>query len=172
MKRLVLVLGGARSGKSRFALQVAEAEPSPRRFVATAQGLDDEMCERIATHRRERSLEWTTIEEPRAVAGVIREARGGVVLVDCVTLWLGNVMGDTPEPSSSRVSGWIDDLLDALERRKAAVVVVSNEVGLGIVPTTPLGRAFRDELGRLNQRLAEAADDVYLLVAGVPLRMK
>lgn len=166
---LVLVIGGARSGKSRFALARAESLGIPRIFVATAEARDDEMRARIARHRSERGPGWRTIEEPADVAGVLRRAVSGVLLVDCLTLWLANRMGDR---SDADVGPATDDLVAALGTRRAAVIVVSNEVGLGIVPDNVLARAFRDAAGFVNRRVAEIADEVHLLVAGIPLRIK
>lgn len=169
MSPLVLVLGGARSGKSAFALSRASAFPQPRLFVATAEARDAEMAARIAHHRAARGPEWRTIEEPRALADVVRREAGQVIVVDCLTLWLANWMGDDPQ---ARLEGALAALLDALGARRSAVVAVSNEVGWGIVPDRPLARAFRDAAGFMNQRVAEIADEVYLVLAGRPLRMK
>jgi adenosylcobinamide kinase/adenosylcobinamide-phosphate guanylyltransferase len=163
---LILVLGGARSGKSRFALERSAALPAPRLFVATAEAGDDEMAERIARHRRERGEEWRTREEPLRIAPVVGEADGGVVLVDCLTIWLANVLEAGLDPETE-----VTALVDALAARRAAVVAVSNEVGLGIVPANALARAFRDAAGRMNQRVAAIADEVWFLVAGRALRM-
>lgn len=166
---VILVLGGARSGKSRFALARAEALPAPRVFLATAEALDEEMASRIARHRAERSGAWQTIEEPLDVAGVVRRQAGGVVLIDCLTLWLANCMGDRADGDTRPA---VRDLLDALASRRCAVVAVSNEVGLGIVPDNPLARAFRDAAGAMNRSVAEAADEMQMLVAGQPLRIR
>ncbi len=166
---LILVTGGARSGKSRFALERAAALGPPRVFLATAEAGDDEMAARIARHRAERTRRWRTIEEPRRLALALRRCAGGVVLIDCLTLWLANLMGDDPDFDAAPP---IEELLRALRARRAAVVAVTNEVGFGIVPQTPLGRAFRDAAGFMNQMTAEAADEAYLLVAGQTLRIK
>jgi adenosylcobinamide kinase/adenosylcobinamide-phosphate guanylyltransferase len=166
---LVLVLGGARSGKSRFALERAEALGSPRVFVATAEARDPEMVERIARHRAERASEWRTIEEPMRLGDVLRRSTSGVVVVDCLTLWLSNVMEAAP---GSGVVAAIDALIAALGDRRAAIVAVSNEVGLGIVPQNAVAREFRDHAGTVNRKIAEVATELYLLVAGQPLRIK
>jgi adenosyl cobinamide kinase/adenosyl cobinamide phosphate guanylyltransferase len=165
----ILVTGGARSGKSRFALDRAAALGPPRIFLATGEAGDEEMASRITRHRADRPKGWRTVEEPRRLAPALRRCAGGVVLVDCLTLWLANRMGDEPgfDPAPP-----IEELLRALRARRAAVVAVTNEVGFGIVPQTPLGRAFRDAAGFMNQRVAEAADEAYLLVAGQALRIK
>ncbi|MBI2963035.1 MAG: bifunctional adenosylcobinamide kinase/adenosylcobinamide-phosphate guanylyltransferase [Deltaproteobacteria bacterium] len=166
---IVLVLGGARSGKSRFALARAAALPPPRVFLATAEALDEEMAARIDRHRAERGGEWRTIEEPFEVAGVLARQTGGVVLIDCLTLWLANRMG---APPGADVGPAVGALLEAVASRHCAVVAVSNEVGLGIVPDNPLARAFRDAAGAMNRAFAEAADEVHLLVAGQALRIR
>lgn len=166
---IVLVTGGARSGKSRFALGRAAKLGSPRIFVATAEPRDGEMAARIARHRAERRRAWRTVEEPIEISRVLRGQRRGVVVIDCLTLWLANRMGDEP---AKDVAPAIDELVEALESRRSAVVAVTNEVGLGIVPESPLARAFRDAAGFMNQRVADIADHVYLLVAGQPLRVK
>jgi adenosylcobinamide kinase/adenosylcobinamide-phosphate guanylyltransferase len=165
----ILVTGGARSGKSRFALERATPLGPPRVFIATAEAGDEEMASRIARHRLGRPKGWRTVEEPRRLAAALRRCAGGVVLIDCLTLWLANRMGDEPgfDPAPP-----VEELLRALRARRAAVVAVTNEVGSGIVPQTPLGRAFRDATGFMNQRAAEAADAAYLLVAGQALRIK
>lgn len=166
--KAALVLGGARSGKSHRALElVPDARGGRRTFIATAEALDDEMGERIARHRAERGAGWDVVEEPIDVAGEVRRRAGGAILVDCLTLWLSNLMhrGLSVEPETER-------LLDSVRATTGTLVLVSNEVGLGLVPDTPLGRAFRDEQGRLNRRLAAACDRVELVVAGIPLTVK
>ena len=166
---LVFVIGGARSGKSRFALARAASLGPPKRFVATAEARDSEMAERIARHRAERGEDWQTIEEPRGLAEALRDACGGVVVVDCLTLWLANVMGERADADNTP---FVDELVAALGERRAAIVLVSNEVGLGIVPDHPLGRAFRDAAGIMNRRVAAAAEEMHFLVAGQALRIK
>ena len=171
---VTLVLGGARSGKSSHAEKLATASlngapAQPAVYLATAQAGDVEMATRIAAHRTRRGSNWKTIEEPLRLdeALALAAAHGQPVLVDCLTLWLSNVMlagGDVDQAA--------DDLLRSLEGLAVPVVLVSNEVGLGVVPDTPLGRAFRDAQGRLNMRLAERADRVILMTAGLPLTLK
>ena len=167
MSRLSLFLGGARSGKSRLALSLAEALPGPHIFVATAQAFDDEMGERIDRHRRERDDRWRTIEAPLELAGAVEEAGSSSLLIDCCTLWLANIM-----LAERDIAGEVAKLLLALQSSSAQIVLVSNEVGSGIVPDNKLGRDFRDEQGRLNQELAAIADRVELVVAGIPMRIK
>jgi len=169
-----LVLGGARSGKSTHAEKLATgslhgAPPQPAVYLATAQAGDVEMATRIMTHRARRGASWTTIEEPLKLGEALQAAaaHGRPVLVDCLTLWLSNLM-----LGGADVDDATDELVRALEDCAVPVVFVSNEVGLGIVPDTPLGRAFRDAQGRLNMRMAERADRVILMTAGLPLIMK
>jgi adenosylcobinamide kinase/adenosylcobinamide-phosphate guanylyltransferase len=166
--RHTLVLGGARSGKSRYAESLITALPPPWTYVATAQGLDAEMAARIDLHRGRRGADWRTVEAPHDLALALEHvAAGAPVLVDCLTLWLSNRM-----LAGADVEAEIDRLEAALERRAGAVVLVSNEVGFGIVPDNALGRRFRDLQGRLNQRIAARADRVVLMVAGLPLIVK
>jgi adenosylcobinamide kinase/adenosylcobinamide-phosphate guanylyltransferase len=164
--RLSLVVGGARSGKSALAERLVRASGLPLSYIATAEAWDDEMAARIARHREDRGAGWTTVEAPRDLAGALNGA-AGAVLVDCATLWLTNVMlagADT----GAEVAG----LLAALAVHPGPVVVVSNEVGWGIVPENALARAFRDEQGRLNQQVAAAADLVLGVMAGLPMVLK
>lgn len=166
---LTLVLGGARSGKSRFAEDLAVATGLARIYVATAEAYEDEMRERIAVHRARRDDDWTTVDAPLDLPAALDSAAGAdrVVLVDCLTLWLSNVM-----LAAHDVDAALDGLLAALARLSGPAILVSNEVGSGIVPDTRLGRDFRDHQGRLNQRVAAVADRVTLVVAGLPLDLK
>ena len=165
---LTLVLGGARSGKSRHAEALVTAFAPPWIYVATAEPLDDEMRARIAEHRARRAANWRTVEAPRDLAGALAGMRGGsTVLVDCLTLWLSNLM-----LAGADVEAEIVRLESALTAIAAPVVLVSNEVGFGIVPDNALARRFRDAQGRLNQRMAARADRVVLMVAGLPLVVK
>jgi adenosylcobinamide kinase / adenosylcobinamide-phosphate guanylyltransferase len=167
-----LVLGGARSGKSRHALEQARQLHGPVAFVATARALDGDMAVRIARHRAERPPRWTTIEEPHDLVGACRRASraNDLVVVDCATVWVSNLMerGD----DDMVVLAAADDLVKLLRERLVSVIVVSNEVGQGVHPSTELGRRFRDLLGLVNQRLAAAVDRVTLMVAGLPLTLK
>ncbi len=171
---VTLVLGGARSGKSTHAEKLATgslfgAAPRPAVYIATAQPGDVEMATRIMAHRARRGAHWTTLEEPLKLAEALATAagHGHPVLVDCLTLWLSNLM-----LASEDLDEATDELVRALDGYGAPVVLVSNEVGLGIVPDTPLGRAFRDAQGRLNMRLAARADRVILMTAGLALTLK
>jgi adenosylcobinamide kinase / adenosylcobinamide-phosphate guanylyltransferase len=166
---IVLFLGGARSGKSRMAQARAEAMTGELIYVATGEALDAEMHERIERHRADRGARWRTVEAPLELADVIyRESTPGrVLLVDCLTLWLSNLMFRERD-----VSIETDGLLEALRAAQGTVLLVSNEVGMGIVPENALARRFRDEAGRLNQRVASAAHEVLLVAAGLALRMK
>jgi adenosylcobinamide kinase/adenosylcobinamide-phosphate guanylyltransferase len=166
--RKVFVLGGARSGKSRYAEQLIAGEPPPRIFVATAEALDPEMAERIAHHRARRKDDWRTVEVPRDLTGTLAAIPAGTaVLVDCVTLWLSNLL-----LAGADVEAEIAALDQALMQTPNKVVLVGNEVGCGIVPENALARRFRDLQGSVNQRLAARADRVVLVVAGLPMVLK
>jgi adenosylcobinamide kinase/adenosylcobinamide-phosphate guanylyltransferase len=165
---LTLVIGGARSGKSRYAESLVTAFAPPWIYVATAEPLDDEMRSRIAEHRARRGADWRLIEAPRDIGGVIAGApAGSAILVDCLTLWLSNLV-----LADADVEAELDRLDDALAQARGPVVLVSNEVGFGIVPANALARRFRDAQGFLNQRVAAVADRVVLMVAGLPLVVK
>jgi adenosylcobinamide kinase / adenosylcobinamide-phosphate guanylyltransferase len=164
--RLTLVLGGARSGKSRYAERLITALPPPWIYVATAEACDAEMAERIAEHRTRRGVGWRTIEAPHDVASVLA-ADEGAILVDCLTMWLSNRM-----LAGADMDAEIAGLEAALDAGRRPAVLVSNEVGSGIVPDNALARRFRDLQGHLNQRLAARADRVVLVVAGLPLTVK
>jgi adenosylcobinamide kinase / adenosylcobinamide-phosphate guanylyltransferase len=166
---VTLVLGGARSGKSAHAEALIAEHGGAPVYVATAEPGDGEMAERIAAHRARRGEAWRTVEAPVALAEAVRsEARAGnAVLVDCLTLWLSNLLF-----AARDVEAEVEDLMAALEGAEGPVVLVSNEVGLGIVPENALARAFRDHAGRLNQRVAAAADRVVLVTAGLPMTLK
>ena len=168
MPPLTLVLGGARSGKSRYAETLMAALPPPWVYVATAQAGDAEMAERIAAHRLRRGRDWQTIEVPHQLTAALEGvAAGAPVLVDCLTLWLSNRM-----LADADLEADIVRLEAALDGRRGPVVLVSNEVGFGIVPDNALARRFRDLQGRLNQRLAARAGRVVLVVAGLPVVVK
>jgi adenosylcobinamide kinase/adenosylcobinamide-phosphate guanylyltransferase len=168
MAPLILVLGGARSGKSRHAERLICEYPPPWTYIATAEALDDEMGERIAQHRARRDERWQTLEAPRALADAVRNAPADQpLLIDCLTLWLSNrLLGDADLDQD--MSG----LSEMLALRTAATIVVANEVGLGIVPDNALARRFRDAAGKANQMLAAQADRVEFVAAGLALRLK
>jgi len=164
-----LVLGGARSGKSRHAQALAETVPGRLAYIATAQALDDEMEARIARHREDRGPRWMTLEAPvQLVEGIGKAAReADAVLVDCLTLWLSNLM-----LADAALQIHFDGLCRAIAACPKPLVLVANEVGLGIVPDTPLGRRFRDEAGRLNQQVAAMVGRAVFVAAGLPLTLK
>lgn len=157
-----LIIGGVKSGKSRRALELARAFPAPRTFVATAQAFDPEMAEKIARHRAERGDDFETVEEPLRIDRAVRER----CVLDCVPLWLNNLFYENRE---SEAEGILDSLL---ERLPVSIVLVTNEIGMGIIPLDPLSRRYGEALGRINARLAAAVDRVELMVAGIPLRVK
>ena len=169
-KRLSLVLGGVRAGKSSYAQQLAQAGERVL-FAATAEALDDDMSRRIRAHQEDRPSEWDTLEEPLDIVGSLaaRLGRYDTVLLDCLTLWVSNLMlaeTVTDIPAEAR------RLLDLYQAADASWIVVSNEVGLGIIAPTRLGRVYAEELGRVNQIVAAAADEVYFMAAGLPLSLK
>jgi adenosylcobinamide kinase / adenosylcobinamide-phosphate guanylyltransferase len=165
---LTLIIGGARSGKSRHAEGLATALPAPWRYIATAEALDEEMRARIAEHRRRRGEGWETAEAPHNLAeAVTAPGAHGVILIDCLTLWLTNIMLAERDIATETAG-----LLDAIARADKPVIAVSNEVGLGIVPENALARRFRDAQGRLNAEIAAAAGHVLLMAAGLPLTLK
>jgi adenosylcobinamide kinase / adenosylcobinamide-phosphate guanylyltransferase len=166
-----LVLGGVRSGKSRYADRLAGAQGGPVTVIATASAEDEEMALRIEAHRRHRDARWRVIEEPIRLASALRAAvsRDGPVIVDCLTLWLSNLLcGD----DGGAVQREIDGLLETLSALDGECILISNEVGFGIIPLSPLARRFGDEAGVLHQRIAALCDRVVLMVAGLPLTLK
>ena len=177
-RELTFILGGARSGKSRYALQLAARRGGRVLYVATAQAGDEEMAARIAAHRAERPASWATLEAPRDLGAALGQASPAeVIVVDCLTLLANNAIVPLPEPvtaeqAEAALLAEVDGLLAAYQATEALWLVVSNEVGLGLVPPYPLGRAYRDALGRANQKVAGAADNVVLMVAGLPWALK
>jgi adenosyl cobinamide kinase/adenosyl cobinamide phosphate guanylyltransferase len=165
--KLTLVLGGARSGKSRYAESLIAALPPPWIYIATAEAGDEEMATRIESHCERRGAHWRTVEAPRALASALVACGETPVLVDCLTLWLSNLM-----LADADIEVETTQLEKALGAASGPVVVVANEVGSGIVPSSPLGRKFRDAQGVLNQRIAARAERVILMVAGLPLAVK
>jgi adenosylcobinamide kinase / adenosylcobinamide-phosphate guanylyltransferase len=172
---LILVTGGSRSGKSSYALELAGKRNGPRTYLATAQAFDDEMKQRIAAHRRSRPADWGLVEEPLRVSAALAAAlpAARTIVLDCVTLWMSNLLladeGFDEHAAESRARELVECAQGA---PGAAVIVVTNEVGSGVVPETVLGRRFRDCAGRANEVIARAADEVYLMVSGIPLRIK
>lgn len=165
---LTLVVGGARSGKSAFAERLITATGRPRRYIATGEAWDNEMRDRIAQHQRDRAGDWTTVEAPLDLTGALAAAQPGeAVLIDCATLWLTNHLLADHELAAESTG-----LIAALAACPAPIVIVSNETGWGIVPENALARRFRDEQGRLNQRLAAEAALVVTVIAGLPLVLK
>ncbi|WP_428829470.1 bifunctional adenosylcobinamide kinase/adenosylcobinamide-phosphate guanylyltransferase [Aureimonas altamirensis] len=169
MRRSVFVLGGARSGKSAFAERLADASELERVYIATGQAFDAEMAARIEAHRRSRGAGWRTVEAPCDLAQAIgAEARHDrVLLVDCLTLWLSNVL-----LADRDIAAATEDLCRMLAAADGTIILVSNEVGLSIVPENALARAFRDHSGRMNQTIAALADEAWFVAAGLPLKLK
>lgn len=167
--RITLVLGGARSGKSRLAEELAARRKGPLVYIATAEAWDDEMDTRIAQHKARRDSRWNSVEAPLGIAEELQAVPvdTGAVLVDCLTLWLSNQMH-----AGGDIEGETENLLGALGAARCPVILVSNEVGLGIVPENKLARDFRDRQGRLNQQVAAIADHVVFTAAGLPLILK
>lgn len=168
-RKIVLVIGGARSGKSVFAEGLAEASGLAKVYVATGQAFDREMSERISEHKQRRSTGWENVEDPFDLAGVLAKVAGDgkAVLVDCLTLWVTNLMLEDKD-----VIAESDSVLAVLPELQGHIIFVSSEVGLGIVPDNYLARSFRDHAGRLHQQIAAIADEVYFVAAGLPLKMK
>ncbi|MEI6306676.1 MAG: bifunctional adenosylcobinamide kinase/adenosylcobinamide-phosphate guanylyltransferase [Deltaproteobacteria bacterium] len=177
MARTIFITGGARSGKSRFAEGVAQQFGAPLAYLATAQALDGEMAERITKHQARRGKDWQTIEEPlllpQSLAGNDGVYQG--ILVDCITLWLSNLLlqyEERGESAEDRIMEDVQRLVMTLREISTPVVIVSNEVGMGIVPENRLARIFRDIAGQANQLLAAAADESWLVVSGIPVKLK
>ena len=165
---VILIGGGARSGKSRFALEKARAIEGRRTFIATAEASDEEMADRIERHREARASDFSTIEAPVELAQAIADVADGVIVVDCLTIWLANLMH-----AKKNIDAEIDTLVEGAKSSPATIIFVTNEVGSGIIPTDhALSREFRDHAGILNQRIAAIAQEVYLVVFGQPLRIK
>ncbi|MFN3739807.1 MAG: bifunctional adenosylcobinamide kinase/adenosylcobinamide-phosphate guanylyltransferase [Thermodesulfovibrionales bacterium] len=194
MNRIVFITGGARSGKSRFALEMATKLQGRKVYIATAEPLDEEMRQRIERHKRERGGDWFTIEEPLNLPQLLRELKRSydVVLIDCLTLWLSNLIlkRQNTEDRAQTIETEIAQFLDTIKIFKSSLhpfthspihlnssnfcslFIVSNEVGMGIVPDNELARRFRDLAGLLNQKVATVADEVYIVVSGIPLKIK
>ncbi|MEW6663610.1 MAG: bifunctional adenosylcobinamide kinase/adenosylcobinamide-phosphate guanylyltransferase [Thermodesulfobacteriota bacterium] len=173
LPRITLVTGGTRSGKSAFAMDLALSGYSSRTFIATGVALDREMEDRIAMHRKERGERFRTLEEPIELARVLSHLPkdGGVALVDCLAVWLGNLYHHT-SGEEAKVRVRVEELLVALNAAPCDLILVTSEVGWGIVPENPLARSFRDMAGYLNRKVAEKAGRVYLVCMGIPLTLK
>ena len=176
---ITLILGGARSGKSSYAQRLAEETGRPVTFLATAQALDEEMSTRIQKHRAERPAGWDTLELPCDLATHVPQIESQVVLLDCITLLISNLLMQyvkddlvAEAPFMLAVQKEIDELIAAIRQREQEWLIISNEVGLGLVPPYQMGRVYRDALGWANQRLAREADHVLFLVAGIPMIVK
>ena len=179
MGQITLILGGARSGKSSYALRLAEDSRKPVTFIATAQAYDNEMSARIQRHKAERHTNWQTLELPLNIAPSVSQIRSDLVILDCVTLWVTNLMMQFVKddlvdegPFMRAAQTETEALLSAIRKTEQAWLIVSNEVGLGLVPPYQMGRVYRDGLGWANQRLAQAANRVILMVAGIPMTVK
>jgi len=176
---LTLILGGARSGKSSYAQSLAEESDQSVTFLATAQALDEEMSARIKKHRAERPAGWETLEIPLAISSYVQQIKTDVVILDCMTLLVTNLMMQFVKddlvdetPFTQAVQKEVDDLIAGIREQNQHWLIISNEVGLGLVPPYQMGRIYRDLLGWSNQRLARAADKVILMVAGIPMVIK
>jgi len=171
--KVIFVTGGTRSGKSSFAQNLANGIQGNKVFVATAEALDEEMKARIESHKRERPSGWDTIEEPKQLSTVLTHCDGKykVILIDCVTIWISNLLVNSSF-SEQEIDNEIKLLIDSCKTINATVIIVSNEVGSGIVPDNKLSRVYRDSAGKANQEIARSADEVYLLVAGISLPIK
>jgi len=173
-KRLTLILGGARSGKSTFAEALAQKRGGDNvLFVATAEALDDEMRARISNHRATRPGNWRTLEAPREVAHTLQSTpHARVTIIDCATLWASNILLANENAAVEGMMRELDALLAWYRTMAEELIIVSNEVGMGIVPDNALGRAYRDLLGAVNRKISDAADEVFWLVAGLPIEVK
>ncbi|MBI5740060.1 MAG: bifunctional adenosylcobinamide kinase/adenosylcobinamide-phosphate guanylyltransferase [Nitrospirae bacterium] len=182
--KITFILGGARSGKSAFALNEASKTEGRKAFIATAQAFDEEMKERISKHRKERGPEWDTYEEPVNIVHALSDLKGkyNAIVLDCLTLWLSNLLirAQSTDHRTQTEDKCIGELIETLHKSKhsslvtrhSSLFIVSNEVGMGIVPENELARRFRDLAGSLNRRLAEISDEVYLVTAGIPMKIK
>jgi adenosylcobinamide kinase / adenosylcobinamide-phosphate guanylyltransferase len=174
--KIILILGGARSGKSTYAQQLASGLGERVLFCATAEPLDDDMLQRIEQHKKSRPSGWDTLEVSRGVGRALSNVTSGydAVIIDCITLLVSNRLHDVADPAQAEkiVFEEINALIEFIEHRKCCYVLVSNEVGSGLVPDNALGRTYRDLLGKANQLLAKSADEVYLMVAGIPVKVR
>ena len=169
---MIFITGGCRSGKSRYALDYANRHYSKKLYLATSETLDEEMARRVENHKKMRGPEWVTVEEPLEISDKIKQFgdRTEVILIDCLTLWLSNLLMNLR--GDEMIMADVDRLVGAMKKCPSALIIVSNEVGMGIVPADPLSRRFRDLSGFANQRIAEAAETAILMVSGIPLFLK
>ena len=173
--KIILILGGARSGKSTFAQHLAETMSTKVLFVATAQPLDEEMKNRIEIHRKNRPASWRTLEAPTNISKTLHKlvSDAEVVIVDCLTILVANILGDNPNKKTEKeILDEMKTLIDYMNTSRQTFIIVSNELGLGVVPENKLARIYRDLLGIVNQIIAHEADEVYFLTAGIPLAIK
>ena len=182
-KKFILLIGGARSGKSRFAQELASKSGEPVLFVATAEAGDEEMQRRIEKHKRERSADWNTLEVSTHIGSHIEQKIGETqtVIVDCITLLVNNIFLPYSDPTGEQINAprvekavmaEVDELVHCIDQANANFIIVTNEIGLGLVPANKMSRLYRDLLGRVNQILAQRADEIYLMVAGIPIMIK
>jgi adenosylcobinamide kinase/adenosylcobinamide-phosphate guanylyltransferase len=169
---MIFITGGCRSGKSRYALHFANQHFSKKLFLATCEVLDEEMAQRVENHKKGRGPEWQTIEEPIEIVKKIREHKedADMVLIDCLTLWLYNLL--IKWDNDLRIIEETEELINTIKQGQISFILVSNEVGMGIVPADPLSRRYRDLLGTMNQKIAEALDTVIFMVSGIPIFLK
>jgi adenosylcobinamide kinase / adenosylcobinamide-phosphate guanylyltransferase len=174
MSKVILVTGGSRSGKSRFAERLAEEYLPLRGYLATGEPGDTEMADRIDRHRARRGPEWQTVEEPLQVAEALlaNDHRFSVVLLDCVTMWLSNLLFQSEAPDPRAALQRVASFAEGFASLKTPLIIVTNEVGMGIVPEHPLARSFRDLAGEANEMIAAKADQVYVTISGLPLQLK
>ena len=172
MAKIIFILGGARSGKSTYALELTKKYKKKVAFIATCQALDKEMTQRIKFHKKARPRDWQTFEEPYKVSGLLNKigAKFDVILIDCLTLLVSNLILKGLKVDA--ITQEINNILSALNKIEGKAIIVSNEVGLGIVPNTKLGRSFRDVAGKINQAVAQESDEVFFMVSGIPWRIK
>jgi adenosylcobinamide kinase/adenosylcobinamide-phosphate guanylyltransferase len=171
-KRLIFVTGGCRSGKSQFALDYASRHFQKKLYLATCEAFDEEMVKRIEQHQLRRGSDWQTVEEPIKIAEAIKQHGKDmeVILLDCVTLWLSNLL--MREKDDREIVNEVDEFIDTMKQAQSSCVIVSNEVGMGLVPVAALGRRFRDLSGMANQKMAQAAQTVVFMVSGIPILLK
>lgn len=171
-KRVILITGGCRSGKSRFALDYANRHFNKKIYLATCEPLDQEMAQRIELHKKGRGPEWQTVEEPRDIVEKMRQLgdEAEVILLDCITLWISNLLIQWDD--EKKIMDEVERLLETVKRGSPSFLFVSNEVGMGIVPADPISRRFRDLSGMANQKIAEVADKVVCMVSGIPIFLK